>query len=237
MDTQHVPIHTTATSISLFETIPQEVLRRVLVYTDIPSLSKLTQTSKAKSNSTVSHLASDDCTWLGLVHRRFNISTNAGRMGPPRSKSYGGNSWKAAYRSMSMASRLPKCRAMPRKHVVFAKGTNRKTHSVSAWVMISHTDDCNTRIVSSSSVNASYTSSSNAAGSADADVTDETEDNTSVPSERFIDLRLCLQNVKSGMVTSNVDLSNIHVDVVGPNGISIVAAHSAHIIFRSNTYM
>ena len=92
---------------SLFDLIPEELGRLLLQYLDIPSLSVLSILSRS---SRISLLASDDVTWLGLVHQRFKIISSPvkGRLIPLKAKTYGGPSWKTAYRSMSICNRMPR---------------------------------------------------------------------------------------------------------------------------------
>mmetsp|Transcript_27654 Transcript_27654/g.55857 ORF Transcript_27654/g.55857 Transcript_27654/m.55857 type:complete len:413 (-) Transcript_27654:465-1703(-) len=218
---------------SFFAMLPEEVVRILLQWVDIPSLALITQTSKAIPAS-LALLASDDTTWLSLVSKRFNIAAAPGSVAQPRSKSYGGATWKAAYRSMALANRLPKCKAMPRKHVVFAKGGNER-QSVSMWIMLSHTDDCNTRIVPSTTTrnaNSSSSSSNSDESSINNDV--DHEENDEAPRQRYIELRVCLQNIKSGCGSVNINLEEASANVIGPRGISMAAACSPRIIFESS---
>ena len=207
--------------------LPEEVVRILLQWVDIPSLALIIQTSMAIPTS-LALLASDDTTWLCLVSKRFNISAAPGSVAKPRSKSYGGATWKAAYRSMALANRLPKCKAMPRKHVVFAKGGNG-SQSVSMWIMLSHTDDCNTRFVSSTNANISSSSGDNSINN---DIDHEANDEA--PRQRYIELRVCLQNIKSGCGSININLEEAFVNISGPRGISMTAACRPQIIFKSS---
>ena len=214
----------------LFNTLPDELLRIVISWMDIPCLALLIRTSKS---STIALMAADDKTWLSLVGRRFNIATNRSTSaGPPRSKSYGGSTWKAAYRSMSLAKRLPKCRQMPRKNVVFCKGSNvNSCPSVNMWVMMNHTDDCNTRQVprereiSDTMENNENEDESSSIASSSSD--DET------PRDRYVELRICVQNVRSGFRTVQVDIKNTTVSIVGMRGMSVVGIQEPRIVHKS----
>mmetsp|Transcript_12596 Transcript_12596/g.17362 ORF Transcript_12596/g.17362 Transcript_12596/m.17362 type:complete len:386 (-) Transcript_12596:63-1220(-) len=196
----------------LFGLLPEEVIRMLFEWMDIPSLSILIQTSKTE-NGSVALLASDNHTWLRLANRRFNIifaSRTNNIMKEPRPKAFGGSDWKAAYRSMFSCNRMPKNRIMPKKNAVFAKGGGGSLRNFSknkneitpgaswpkqggdfigVWVMVAHTDDCNTRLIQHPMVE--------------------------VPESRLIELRLCLQNIRSGYGTVDVDVANVSVQIIG----------------------
>lgn len=57
---------------SYFDDLPNEVLRSILSYMDIPSLAALSNSHKARDGN-MSHLAADDTTWYTLVRNRFGI--------------------------------------------------------------------------------------------------------------------------------------------------------------------
>ena len=205
----------------LFNALPDELLRIVLTWMDIPCLALLIRTSKA---STIAQMAADDETWLSLVGRRFNIATKRSTSaGPPRSKSYGGSTWKAAYRSMSLAKRLPKCRQMPRKNVVLCKGGNP---SVNMWVMLNHTDDCNTRLVP---LDREITNME----SVDGGESSSNDNDNEITRERFVELRICVQNVRSGFRTVHVDIENATVSIVGMRGVSVVSVQQPRVDHKS----
>ena len=209
----------------LFSTLPDELLRIVIAWMDIPCLALLIRTSKS---SNIARMAADDTTWLSLVAGRFNIATSrsTSAAGPPRSKSYGGSTWKAAYRSMSISKRLPKCRQMPRKNVVLAKGANvNSCPSVNMWVMLNHTDDCNTRLVPREREGSSMDTEGGDESSSSGDET---------PRERYVELRVCIQNTRSGFRTVHVDIENATVSIVGMRGISVAGVQQPRIIHKSS---
>ena len=209
----------------LFNTLPDELLRIVITWMDIPCLALLIQTGKS---SNIARMAADDITWLSLVAGRFNIATSRSTAdaGPPRSKSYGGSTWKSAYRSMSISKRLPKCRQMPRKNVVLAKGANLNScSSVNMWVMLNHTDDCNTRLVPREREGSSM----------DAEVGDESSrSGDETPRERYVELRVCIQNTRSGFRTVHVDIENVTVSIVGMRGINVAGIQQPRIVHKSS---
>ena len=212
----------------LFNTLPDELLRIVITWMDIPCLALLIRTSKS---STIANMAADDKTWLSLVGKRFNIATNRSTSaGLPRSKSYGGSTWKAAYRSMALAKRLPKCRQMPRKNVVFCKGSNvNSCPSVNMWVMMNHTDDCNTREVPRER---EITNMNNENPDDSSSTSSSSDDDT--PRERYVELRICVQNIRSGFRTVQVDIENTTVSIVGMRGISVTGVQQPRIVYKSS---
>ena len=226
-EAQH-SLHHHSESKCLFNTLPDELLRIVITWMDIPCLALLIRTSKS---SAIARMAADDKTWLSLVGKRFNIATNRSTStDPPRSKSYGGSTWKAAYRSMSLAKRLPKCRQMPRKNVVFCKGSNvNSCPSVNMWVMMNHTDDCNTRQVPRERENINMDNENQDDSSSS---TSSSDDET--PRARYVELRICVQNIRSGFRTVQVDIENITVSIVGMRGISVVGIQQPRIVHKSS---
>lgn len=196
---------------SLFDLIPEELGRLLLQYLDIPSLSVLSILSRS---SRISLLASDDVTWLGLVHQRFKIISSPvrGRLIPLKAKTYGGPSWKTAYRSMSICNRMPRNKIVKRSKTIFARGGGRMNHAagigkndkkivaglhtnaeseiVYLWVSLAHTDNCNTR--------------------ADGCV--------HLKAKRYVELHLCIQNVKSSLGSVFVDVTAVSAELLGFEG-------------------
>lgn len=204
---------------SLFALVPEELIRHMFQYMDIASLSSLAQTCRAKTfpSPSASYLASDDVLWLSLARRRFCISVAGAATDrrPPRAKSYGGTTWKAAYRSMALANRMPKNRTMPRSNVVLAKGgggllkgsncrrvsfrmqqkpqfhlSRRKGGTglgnfVSLWAMLTHTDDCSIRRTGCGLAT------------------------------KYVEMRVCLQNIRSGFGSVEVSLNEAYVQIIG----------------------
>ena len=225
--------HHISESKCLFNTLPDELLRIVITWMDIPCLALLIRTSKS---STIAQMAADDKTWLSLVGRRFNIATNrSSSAGPPRSKSYGGSTWKAAYRSMSLAKRLPKCRQMPRKNVVFCKGGNVNCcPSVNMWVMMNHTDDCNTRQVPRESESADSMDNNETGDDDSASIAASSSSEDETPRERYVELRVCVQNIRTGFRTVQVDIENTTVSIAGMRGLSVVGIQQPRIVHKSS---
>ena len=167
----------------MFDLLPSELIRLVLCFADIPSLGNLARTGK----NLLAQYACDDTTWANLVERRFRIATK--KSSP---KLHGGHTWKHAYCSMSHSDRIPRNRyTSSSRKIVFAKGktTQRKINGcVSLWVLMGHTENCQTRTVQrhESSISDSH---------------DQIGDN-----ERYVELHLCMQNVKSsaGEVVADV---------------------------------
>lgn len=125
---------------SLFHFLPEELIRLVYSFADIPSLSALSRTSK----SPLFQYTLDNTTWSNLVERRFRITTKTSRP-----KFHGGSTWKDAYRSLSCCNRIPRTRLTTKHKVVFAKrggeGSENSQNPVSLWALIFHTDNCETR--------------------------------------------------------------------------------------------
>ena len=159
-------------SSGIFDVLPVEVIRIVFCFCDVPSLGNIAQTG----HNALSTFASDDITWAMLVERRFRIVT---KKSSPRLN--GGHSWKHAYYSMAISDRIPKAgRYTSSQKIVFAKGrSNQKkvNGSISLWVLIGHTENCKTRTVRQC---------------------ERAQDADHGSNERYVELYLCLQNVKSG---------------------------------------
>lgn len=121
-------------SLSFFAPLPEEVLRSILEYMDIPSLAVLSTTHKAQHRN-IAYLASDDATWYKFIQARFGIGCNhrsrqegvvlvkRGGVGDSssashsaslsqkqkerRPTSYGGKNWKDVYQAFSCIMRIP----------------------------------------------------------------------------------------------------------------------------------
>jgi hypothetical protein len=173
-------------SSGLFDRIPEECIRLSFMFCDIPSLGKIPQTGR----NMISQYACDDDTWSKLVEKRFRFSTKKSRP-----VSHGGYSWKQAFFHMSHNDRIPRSRFTGSQKVVFAKGKSNqrrcrdKSSPVRLWVLLGHTENCRTRSVQPCERSRDEQSGSN-------------EHNN----ERFVELYLCLQNVKSGAGDVNVDV-------------------------------
>ena len=165
----------------LFQKLPDELIHHIYSFFDIGSLGSMAQVN----SGVLSTYACNDATWTSLVYRRFNINTSK-----TRSKIHGGSTWKGAFRSMSFCNRAPKCRYTAARKVVFAKcGGGKECEPVSAWVLLSHTANCETRRWGP------YV--------------------TTRASNRFVELHVCLQNVKSSSGPITVDILNSTLDLMG----------------------
>lgn len=175
-----------------FDVLPDEVIHIVFLFADIPALGKIAETGK----NMLSKLACNDDTWSNLVERRFRVSTKKSRP-----VLHGGRSWKQAFFSMSHSDRIPRGRYTGSQKAVFAKGrsiqrkpNNGASSPVRLWVLMGHTENCKTRTVRQSRAGASEESNNN---------------------ERFVELYLCMQNIKSGAGDVTVDVLDATLALMG----------------------
>jgi hypothetical protein len=175
-----------------FDMLPDEVIHIIFLFADIPALGKIAQTGQ----NMLSKLACNDETWSNLVERRFRISTKKSRP-----VLHGGHSWKQAFFSMSHSDRIPRGRYTGSQKAVFAKGRSVQRKPISGtsspvrlWVLMGHTENCKTRTIRQSRAGASEESSNN---------------------ERFVELYLCMQNVKSGAGNVTVDVLEATLALLG----------------------
>jgi hypothetical protein len=231
---------------SLFDTLPEEVLRSILSFMDVPSICAVATTHKPKHKNFAS-LASDEDTWYLLAQRRFGIGCNrkrrawrkkknivlvkrgsssslsseastgagaenaTGEMRRRRPQTYGGATWKDAFRLLSLAMRIPETSltsgsAAKSGGPVFASPSNRwrsgnkrsTTNSTGGglqfsnacnylgiWCMLNHAENCQTKLCSNDAVNSRRKI-------------------MCLPYRtdmRYLELKLCLQNTKSGFQT------------------------------------
>ena len=122
------------------DNLPEDVIRQIVLLLDVNSIVSLSQTRRA---SNLISIVSDDRIWGRLVNRRFGI--DAARASA-RSKSYGGSNWKNAYVSLSQCNRLPRCCLTTKRKPVMAKSCGKGNTGVNMWVLIGHTEDCNTQV-------------------------------------------------------------------------------------------
>mmetsp|Transcript_29806 Transcript_29806/g.62687 ORF Transcript_29806/g.62687 Transcript_29806/m.62687 type:complete len:419 (+) Transcript_29806:100-1356(+) len=222
---------------SLFDALPIEVNRSILSFMDIPSLSALSMTQHREQGN-IAYLASDNVTWMTLVQRRFGIGCNdrgrslatkhkqggqavqvVRRVSPLssgettirklRPMSYGGATWKDAYRVQSLTSRIPETcitSGGTSGAAVFASPNNRHKRRekrgeakckspadyLGVWCMVQHAENCRTKTV-------------NGFG--------RQNNSSCLPyseHRRYLELKLCLQNTKSGFgILAVPDLSLI----------------------------
>lgn len=140
------------------------------------------------SKSFLSTSASDDATWTDYVQRRFQLDTSKSR-----AKTHGGNTWKEVYHILSKCNRIPKSRFTSTRKVIFAKGggiTQKCNSAVAVWVLLSHTEDCLTR--------------RSAFGNGVSDV-----------QSRFVELHICVQNVKSSQGNVQVNMIDSKLELMG----------------------
>lgn len=182
-----------------FDLLPDEVIHVALSFCDLPSLGEIAQTSKT---AVIARLACSDEAWANLVERRFRISTKKSRP-----VLHGGHSWKQSYFSMSYSDRMPRGRYTSSQKAVFAKGrsSQRKSSGLSPfaspvrlWVLVGHTENCRTRTIQPVE-RPSRSALSN----------DESNN------ERFVELYLCMQNVKSGAGEVTVDVLESTLSLMG----------------------
>lgn len=186
---------------------------------DISSLAALATTQRAEEHR-LSTLASDNVTWYSLVQKRFGIgctkrglskdgvvlvrrcssfsSLSDGSVASSRKKSpmtYGGSTWKEAYRSLSSTNRIPETRitsstvfASPSRYRFSSSGnrtafSRRRVKSVDdhlgVWCMVNHAENCRTKTVRRQRTGAVGNSMYNS-------------------DRRYLEVKLCLQNTKSG---------------------------------------
>jgi hypothetical protein len=217
----------------LFCQLPNEIIRHVYTFFDIASLGSMAQINKRQSSSddtidstnttstpspSLSSMAMDDDTWSDLVHRRFQINTLK-----TRSKSFGGANWKDAYRSLSQCNRAPKCRFTSSRKVIFAKSSNRNnntkfqsTNSLSVWVLLNHTENCETRRTAAAAAFVDYPFLSNIMRSNSTSTTPSTFESRN--ERRYIEFNVCLQNVKSSAGPITVDLLSTTLQVAAGMG-------------------
>ena len=210
------------------DNLPEEVLRDILSFCDIPSLASLAQTSRQRSNEdghmNVSTLACCNSTWYTLIQRRFGIGCQWRRKrarkrrqpnvvlvtrssssslsadgvsskSKKRPTTYGGQTWKDAYRSLASAMRIPETSITSGSHTsggaIFASPYRRgmKGRSVATcfgmWSMIGHTENCKTKV---------------ARGNNRSPLPYRSD-------RRYIELKVCVQNTKSGF--GNIVVPNI----------------------------
>ncbi|KAL7485357.1 hypothetical protein ACHAW6_010953 [Cyclotella cf. meneghiniana] len=215
---------------SFFDSLPTEVRRTILSFMDISCLASLTMTQRAEG-CRLSSLASDDVTWYSLVQRRFGIGRVNRRQHPSRLEgvvlirrhsssslsdassvastrkkrpmTYGGSTWKEAYRSLSSTMRIPETRLTGSSTPVFAASSTRRRflsgggrtvsrHArgtkindyLGVWCMLNHAENCHTKTLSQ------RLRRSNATNASSLLVYDL--------DKRFLEVKLCLQNTKSG---------------------------------------
>uniref|UniRef100_A0A7S2K1R0 F-box domain-containing protein n=1 Tax=Leptocylindrus danicus TaxID=163516 RepID=A0A7S2K1R0_9STRA len=118
--------------------LPDEVLRQIHDFCDIPSLAALICTSKKTLGC---KLASDETTWSKLTSLRFGIRINKNT----RPTAYGAPTWHAVFRRQAVCNRPPKSRYM-QKSKLRVVDNFCSILGVGLWATIRHRDDCKTRL-------------------------------------------------------------------------------------------
>ena len=118
--------------------LPDEVIRQIHDYCDIPSLAALICTCK---DSLGCKLASDQITWSKLVCLRFGLNINK----KTRPTAYGAPTWRAVFRHQVLCNRPPRCRYMRRSKLLVIDSFCSML-GVGLWATIRHRDDCKTRL-------------------------------------------------------------------------------------------
>jgi len=213
--------------------LPEEVIRNVISYMDITSMANIIQTSRQTTESLFSTLLLSDQIWAKFVEARFKIKCER-----RRPKTYGGATWKTAYRSLMTTNRVPRNRLVTgnnNQKVVFAKPffgnyekrcnkyaaylSGRKSNETVApsslgaglWVTIGHTENRNTRITSGRRW---MSSEGKSVRNRNSRYGRETGLYADEERQRYIELHLCLQNTKSSGGTFSADFANAHSQVV-----------------------
>lgn len=209
--------------VDLLQLLPLEILHNILWFVDVPTLGILATTSKPKEEPylSISHIASNNFVWLNLVQRRFRVLQNPSMRITHQPMPFGGPTWKMAYQAMSHSHRIPRTRLTPKRRAVFAKGgaskcalpssnncgknTNKMNANnfVNLWVMVGHTNDCNTRTDTTTPSTI---------------INQQTPSSWNSDSNRYIELHLCIQNIKSGFGTVDVELNGAFVQTLASGG-------------------
>lgn len=189
--------------------LPNELIRHIYSFFDIRSLGTMAQVNK---HGILSSLATDGNTWSDLTHRRFQINVQI-----VRSKSLGGTTWKDAYRSLSYCNRAPKCRFTPSRKVIFAKagGGRDNKDPLSVWVLLNHTDSCQTRRVRENSSGVVRNPYLQEVVSLDPTTNHRRNNNNA---RRFVEFNVCLQNVKSSAGPITIDLLSTTLEMAAAAG-------------------
>lgn len=214
-----------------FGSLPAEVLRSVISYMDIPSLAAVSATHRAEADNIAALAADDETWYsllqrrfgIGRNHRSArrkkegvvlvqrdsspSLSSSGrrsdvkGQRRGRRPSTYGGVTWKDAYRCLSSTMRVPETRltsgshnkgrggatfASPHLHGRHAK--NSVADFLGVWCMIHHTENCRTKTVTDQIGRRRRR---------------DDQDTANVPlpyrlDRRYVELKLCLQNTKSG---------------------------------------
>lgn len=228
---------------SFFDLLPEEVLRTVLGYMDIPSLAAISASHKAHHRN-VAYLASDDVIWYPLIQARFGIGCNHRRMNSlttnrtntqegvvlvtrggdsssssllyakkeRRPTSYGGKDWKDVYQAFSCIMRIPETSITSASQrsgsgAVFASPCHRRARNFGVWCLVNHTENCRTKTIEGQRMGSVHhrqlrCNSRNSRSRGDSIITFPYR-----ADRRYIELKLCMQNTRSGnsrMIVPNV---------------------------------
>jgi len=197
--------------------LPDDVNRIILGYVhDIPTLSSLMRTSKLFP---LSMLAAEDATWAFLVKRRFDIT--GGKI-----KHLGGDTWMEAYKSLSRSNRIPRSKFTSKRKVTCATNTkgsdsNEKLvnaeyakdvveqesdEGLSIWLMVGHTENCLVRTLSENDTMIC---------GGEREVDSATWQPHFTGNKTYIELHICVQNIKSASTSFYVDFHKIEIRFAG----------------------
>jgi hypothetical protein len=171
-----------------FSRLPEDLIFLIFSFADVCSLGRIAQVS----NCFLATVSLDDAVWGEIVKDRFCLDIS----NPRSKKTLGGQTWKEVYHSLSRRNRIPKSRYTPARKAVFAKGggvTRRSNSAIAVWVLLSHTEDCLTR----------------------RSVHDESNMEGGRGDTRFVELNVCIQNVKSGQGDVRVNLIDCTLELMG----------------------
>ena len=181
------------TNEGMFEDLPTELIHHIYSFFDIASLGNMAQVN---CSGILSESASSNIVWESFVLRRFGTDHHQNHHNPTNRN----HQLKEAFRTMSFCNRIPKSRYTSTRKPIFAKsGGGKHCNPVSSWVLLSHTPNCQTRRFPV----AQY----------DHNMEGERRNDHSL--DRFIELKVCLQNVKSNRGSITVDIMRATLDLMG----------------------
>ena len=203
---------------------------------DIPSLATISMIQKPYNNN-ISSLAVDDTTWYTLIQNRFGIGCKHRRISRSnkqtqgvvlrsmrlssssssltsftdrpkrRPKSYGGSNWKDAYRCLATTMRMPSLSSGSNMAVFASPPLYGRKSDLDVWCMVNHRENCRTKTVEQVGRRRRRNHQPN-----------------SLPyrsDRRYIELKLLLQNTKSGfgsIIVPNITttrIASVHEDEDG----------------------
>ena len=180
----------------IWSVLPEELIRLIYSYADLPSLGHLACINKS---GYLCRYAIDDQTWREAARRRFGLVNNS--TSRQHARNHGANRWMDAYRSMAVANRMPRSKFTLARRIVFAKGNHNNNNNnnngrnapVQVWVMIQHTENCQTRTL--------------------VDQT-QTHFRPNNNNNKYIELSVCVQNTHSSHGPVRIDPGAAHLSVL-----------------------